>query len=360
MVIDPIAQYGCTFDHRVVFDGACSSGTPGVITSATAAFVTQDIGKRIVLSGAGASGAQYVGTISSLNSATSVNVTPNITTTVSTKGLQIHTDDLTAWTNLITDLNSTTYPGAIVQIRAPWTATGFTGRSGISSVLPAINKQVHIVGYGGAGTSDIGDYTKDGGCGIAYVGTSSAPTAFGAVMTIAAVAGASNQHLDGVSITDFFIDCRNGDQNEALKGLSLQSSFGHRFTNFFVIDALAIGMEMLVISPGTAGALGEAKDTSRGVFQNCRFRCLDAVSSPGALSTTPTTTTTAVTLSTSGQSFTLAAAITNQTSAGYVWMQTNVGYPPRGSSGWHASSRSGISHWGCRPDFSAPVSTGWT
>ncbi len=323
--IDPIGMYGCAFDHRVVFDGA-TTGPSAIITSATAAFVTQDIGKRIVLTGAGTSGASYVGTITSLNSATSVNVTPNTVTTVSGKGLQLHTDDLTAWTNLITDLNNSTYPGAIVQIRSPWTAVGFTGRSGISSVLPTISKQIHISGYGAAGSSDIGDYTKVGGCGIAYVGTSNAPTAFGAVMTIAPVAGASNQHLDGVIIEDFFIDCRNGDQNQALKGLSLQSSFGHRFVDFFVNDPLAVGMEMLVISPGTAGALGEAKDCSRGVMQNSRFRCLDAVSSPGVLSTTPTTTTTAVTLSTSGQSFTLAGAITNQTTAGYVWMQTNLGY----------------------------------
>lgn len=327
LVIDPVSQYGCTFDHRVVFDGACSTGTPGVITSATAAFVAQDIGKRIVLTGAGASGAQYVGTISSLNSATSVNVSPSVSTTVSTKGLQIHTDDLAAWTSLITDLNSSVYPGALIQIRAPWTTTGFTGRSGISSFLPTITKQFSIMGFGGSGTSDSGDYTKDGGCGIAYVGTSNAPTAFGAVMTIAPVAGATNQHLDGISIDSFFIDCRNGDQNQALKGLSLQSSFGHKFSSFFVNDPLAVGMEMLVISPGTAGALGEAKDCSRGILENVRFRCLDAVSSPGALSTTPTTTTTAVTLTTTGQSFTLAAAITNQTTAGYVWMQTAAGYP---------------------------------
>ena len=73
--------------------------------------------------------------------------------------------------------------------------------------------------------------------------------------------------------------------------------------------------------------MGEAKDCSRGSARNLSCRIVDGVSSPGVLSTTPTTTSTAVTLSTSGQSLTLAASITNQTTAGYVWIQTNLGYP---------------------------------
>lgn len=329
LFIDLMADYGAKFDHRVVFDGACAVGSPGIITSATIAFTAADVGKRIVLTGAGASGAQYVGSISSLNSGTSVNVSPNIATTVSAKGLQVHTDDLTAWTNAITDINNSIFPGAIIRMQTPNGATpfgvsGFTGRSGISSFLPTINKRIHIEGLGCAGTSDTGDYTKAGGTCIAYVGTSNAPTAFGAVLTIAPVAGATNQHLNGVNLKDFWIDCRNGDQNEALKGILLQSSFGHLIQNVFVMDPCAYGMEMGVISPGTPGALGEAKDCSRGMVQNFRVRALDApASAPAAF----TTTTTALALTTSGQSFTLAGALANQPTAGYVWMMTTAGYP---------------------------------
>lgn len=325
LFIDPISQYGCAFDHRVTFDGACNVSTSTTtINSATINFTNSDLNKRIVLTGAGSSGAQYVGTIQAIQSSTAVTVSPALSTTVTTKGLQVHTDDLPAWTNLISDLNNSTYAGGIIQIKAPWVAGAFTGRSGISSFLPTITKQVHIEGFGMAGTSDSGDYTKDGGCCIAYVGTSNAPTAFGAVLTIAPVAGATNQHIDGAVLRNFWIDCRNGDQNEALKGISLQSSFGHTIENVFVNDACAVGMEMLVISPGTSNALGEAKDCSRGMIRNVRFRCLDA---PAAAPAAFTTTTTAVALTTTGQSFTLAAALTNQPTAGYVWMMTATGYP---------------------------------
>ena len=332
LFIDPMADYGAKFDHKLSFDGAASTGSPNIITSATIGFVAADVGKRIVLSGAGASGAQYVGSITSLNSGTSVNVTPAISTTVTTKGLQVHTDDLTAWTNLISDINASTYPAAVIMMETPAGATpfgasGFTGRSGISGFLPAITKQVRISGLGGCFNSNSGNYWQQGGSCIAYVGTSNAPTAFGAVMTLAPTAGASNPNLKNAVLEHFWIDCRNGDQNQALKGLSLQSCFAWQLNDFFVNDPLAVGIEALVISPGTSGALGEAKDCSRGSARQVCVRALDATSSPGALSTTPTTTTTAIALSTTGQSLTLAAAITNQQTSGYVWVQTNLGYP---------------------------------
>lgn len=323
LFIDPIGTYGCAFDHRVVFDGACTVATSTTtINSATANFTNADLNKRIVLSGAGASGAQYVGTISAIQSTTAVTVTPVLTTTVATKGLQIHTDDLTAWTNLITDLNNSTYSGGIITIRSAWTATGFTNRSGISSFLPTINKQIRFDGIAGGHTSDIGDYTKVGGSCIAYVGTSNAPTAFGAVMTIAPVAGASNQNLKQVTLAHLWIDCRNGDQNEALKGLSMQSCFGFQLDDFYVQDPAAVGIEFLVISPGTSGALGEAKDCSRGNVRNVGVRCLD---NPSGAVTTPFTTTSAITLSTTGQSLTVAA--NSLPTVGYMWVQTNLGYP---------------------------------
>jgi len=180
---------------------------------------------------------------------------------------------------------------------------------------------------GSCWNSNAGNYWEQGGSCIAYIGTSNAPTAFGAVMTFAPTAGSTNPNLKAVSLEHFWIDCRNGDQNQALKGISFQSCFAWIMENVYVNDPLAIAYEFIVIQPGTSTALGEAKDCSRGSARNVSCRIIDGTSSPGALSTTPTTTTTAVTLSTTGQSFTLAASITNQTTAGYVWMQTNVGYP---------------------------------
>jgi len=327
LFVDPMADYGAKFDHRVVFDGATTGGT-GVITSAAlAAFTAADVGKRIVLSGAGAAGAQYVGTISSINSALSVNVSPNTTTTVSAKGLQIHTDDLTAWTNLINDVNASPYPGAVIKMETPNAPTPFgvstfTGRSGVSGFLPTITKQVTIDGFGGSHNADAGDYTKVGGSCIAYVGTSVAPTAFGALMTIAPVVSATGAAIKHPRLSHFWLDCRNGDQNEALIGLSLQSCHGFIVEDFFIMDAAAIGVQMQVIAPGNASALGEAKDCTRGSIRDLCIRELDL---PAGAVTTPFLMTSAVTLTTTPQSLTVAANALP--AAGYLWTATNLGYP---------------------------------
>lgn len=327
--IDPIGTYGCAFDHRVVFDGATTGGS-GIVTSASlAGFTSQDVGKRIVLTGAGTSGAQYAGTITSLNSSLSVNVTPNTSTTVSGVGLQIHTDDLAAWTALISDLNSSPYPGGVVHIRNAGTAVGFTNRSGISSFLPVINKQVRFEGIAGGHTADTGDYTAIGGSCIAYCGVSTAPSAFGAVMTIAPTLGATAQALKQVNVSHLWIDCRNGDQNAALKGLSLQSCHGFHLDDFFVMDAAACAVEFTVVAPGVAapaaGSLGEAKDCTRGLVTNCSVRALE-LPHAGA-QTTAVTTTTAVTLS-NGTPQSLGGLGANTLPvSGYAWVMTNTGYP---------------------------------
>lgn len=329
LFIDPIATYGCAFDHRVIFDGATTGGT-GIITStANANFTNQDIGKRIVLSGAGPSGAQYVGTITSLNSNLSVNVTPNTTTTVSTKGLQIHTDDLPAWTALINDLNNnTTYYGGIIQMRSAWTATGFTNRTGISAALPTINKPIYFQGISGGHTTDIGDYTKVGGTCIAFAGTSSGGgSTFGAVMTFAPALGATAQALKQIVLKQLWIDCRNGDQNEGLMGLAMYSCQGCDVEDVFVNDPLAIGIYLNVVGPGatqgTSSSIGEAKDCTRNTFRNLNFRCIDNPQA-GAPSVTWNATS-SITLSTTTQTLNVGASTGFLASGGYCWVMTTLG-----------------------------------
>lgn len=336
LFVNPITDYGCKFDHRVVFDGATTGGT-SVITSATASFTAADIGKRIVLTGAGAGAspntAMYVGSITSLNSSSSVNVSPATTTTVSAKGLQIHTDDLTAWTNLINDINNSPYPGAVVQMEAAqinaFGTSGFTNRSGVSAFLPQITKQVRFEGIAGGHNADIGDYTKAGGSCIAYVGTTvDSGVPFGALMTIAPSVGIANQALKQVTVSHFWLDCRNGDGAAALKGFRMLSCHGPILEDLFVMDAGAIAYHFGVVGPGlavpNAGSLGEAKDFTRGTMKNISARLID----PPAIgvTTTPTTTTSAITLSAVGQSLVLAAA-NGLTTSGYVWVMTTLGIP---------------------------------
>lgn len=329
LFVDPIATYGVAFDHVVVFDGTCSTGAPTKITSATINFTNADLNKRIVLSGAGAAGAQYVGAITAIDSATQVTVSPSISTTVSNKGLQTHTDDLAAWTALISDINNSPYPGAQIQLRQSGNILGFTNRSGISSYLPEINKQIKFEGISSNHNTDIGDYTKVGGSCIAYVGTTAAPTDFSAVMTLSPTLGVAAPALKRVVLKDFWIDCRNGDQNSALKGLWLKSCHGFMIENFFVMDAAGIAIEFGVVAPGVAvpnaNSLGEAKDCTRGIVRNVGIRGLDLPQS-GA-QTTAITTTSAVTLS-NGTPQSLAGLGANTLpTAGYVWVQTTIGYP---------------------------------
>lgn len=336
--IDPMADYGVVADCRVSFDGACNVSTSTTTINSAggnnapgAAFTSSDVGKRVCLAGAGASGAMYVGTVQAVLSSTSIQVTPALSTTVSSRGLRTHTDDLAAWTSLITDLNAGYFPGAVIMTESlspvSGAPVGYTGRSGISGILPTISKQARFSMTGGGHTADAGDYTRIGGFCFDYAATT-APASFAAVMTFAPTLGVTAQNLKHVVLEHFWIDCRNLDQPGAagLKGLSLQSCFGFEIHDVFVQDPGAVGMEHTVVAPGTAvpnaGSLGEAKDCSRGLVTNFNCRALD---SPSGSQTTPVnTTTTTLTLTTTGQSLALGA--NSLLASGYAWVQTAVGY----------------------------------
>lgn len=323
--VSPVRDYGAKFDHRVVFDGACSTGANTKITSATAAFVAADVGKRITLATAGASSAVYVGAITAIDSATQVTVSPAISTTASGKGLQIHTDDLAAWNALVADINTFTYSGARVIMERFG-----TNRSGVSADINTITEQITLEGIGGSYNHDTGDYARAEGTCIAYVGaTQSTNGIFGAVLTFQPNTGATAQAQIGPFLRYFHIDCRNGDQNPALIGITINSCHGFIVDDVFVMDPGAIGIWTGVVQPGTSGALGEDKGCDRGSITNLRARCLENAiigANTAAATLTPTTTTSAITLTTSGQNLVLAAA-NGLSPTGYVWVMTANGYP---------------------------------
>ncbi len=312
---DAVVDFGFVGDHRVTFDGACSSGTPGVITSATIAFTAQDVGKRITLAGAGASGAMYAGTISSLNSGTSVNVSPNITTTVSNAGIQVGTDNTAAINLMATTINGLTYPGAVVNF--PLTSTNRFG----FPIGVTFNKPCTLIGIGGSVDIDFGDYTKAGGTALVWWGTNNGQTTFDGMIKFIPISGASAQPINSPSVRHLWIDGRNGDQNPALYGIQAFDCVGFDFEDIFFMDCIAGGLYLDVLEP-----IGGTANTSRGIFKNMKFRALENSAFPVAATLTPTTTTSAVTLTTTGQSLTLAAA-NGLITAGYVWVQTANGYP---------------------------------
>jgi hypothetical protein len=297
-------DFGFVGDLVTVFDGECSSGTATKITSASAAFdVNAKVGQRITLAGAGASGAQYTGTITVIDSATQVGVSPNITTTVSSKGLSFGTDNTAAITAMQNAVNNATFWGArIVFGKSATNAYGFP--------TPVVfNKPVQIEGIGGGHTADAGDYTRLGGTRGTDV---DGGVAYGAFFE---VAPAGVMSLKRVAFRHCWLDCRNGDQNDALVGLRLRSCHAFVLEDFFIMDPLAVGLDTNVDADPT-----EAKDTTRWSIRDFCVRALDNLQA-GAV-TTPFTCTSAVTLTTTPQSLTVAA--NSLPAAGYCWSSTPV------------------------------------
>lgn len=307
-----VADFGFVGDLVTVFDGACDVGAaPTKITSLTAAWVAGDVGKRITLSGAGVASAQYVGTITAVDSAIQVTISPNISTTGTARGLSFGTDNTAAITAMTTLVNVTnaTFPGVkIVFPQSTTNAYGFPTRV-------VFNKPVQIEGIGGGHTADTGDYTRIGGTRLAWWGTT-----FDGGVDFAAffdVVPTGVQSLKRVAFRHCWLDCRNGDQNQALIGLQLLSCHAFMLEDFFIVDALAMG---LVLGIGTTPT--EAKDTTRFSIKDFCSRQLD---NPAGAVTAPFLMTSAVILTQTPQALTVAA--NTLPTAGYLWTQTTQGGP---------------------------------
>lgn len=299
-----VQVFGAKGDGVTVFDGAITAALTTLTCATTAPFAATDVGKRITIAGAGAAGAQLTTTIATFISASQVTVVAPAGTTVAAKGVTFGTDD-TAAINSAIAAAAGTYPGGVV-----WFPPSPTNRYLVTSTL-VIGKPVTLWGQGSSFTSDIGDYTKSGGTWIVWNGTTSSN-----LMTVAPTAGATAIALDGFRIQGLSFDCRNGDQNQALIGLQMLSCKGFDVRDFFVMDALAVGIDLSVIQ----GALGESKDLARGVFEQICIRELDAAAVPIATTTSGAGTFTVAPFSTA-----LAAAVALP-AAGFVWVMSTTGY----------------------------------
>jgi hypothetical protein len=330
-VYDAVADFGFVGDWKtpvvigVGYDGAISSGQNTFTAATTQPFAAGDVGKTIVISGAGASGAKFITTITGYTDSGHVTLNANAGTTVTTAAFSFGTDNTTAISNMTTTINGLSYPG--VTVKFPISTTNCYG----FSTAVTFNKPCIIEGTASAFSEDCGDYAKGGGTRLAWVAPASTTgtTTFGAWWTFSPTLGVNSQALASVGFKNVFIDCRNGDQSQALIGVAMLSCHGFVWENVFVQDALAVSVFLGVVAPGTAtpnaGSLGEAKDCTRGTLRDLRIRQLDQTAYP-AVTTTPTTTSTAITWTTSGQSITIAAA-NGLTASGYVWVQSQMGYP---------------------------------
>lgn len=129
---------GIKFDAREVADAAMTASST-TLTSATAAFTSADVGKKVTVaragSGAASTGQMLVATISSVTNATTAVLSVAATNTVSAKGAIIGTDDTAAWAAALTALPA----GATVQMPL--------GKSLITTNL-TLAKAITFAGYG--------------------------------------------------------------------------------------------------------------------------------------------------------------------------------------------------------------------
>ena len=90
-----VTWFGATGDGIRLVDGAVTSGTPD-FTSASASFVSGDVGKTLIVEGAGAAGVVLVTTIQAFVSGTAVTLAINASTTITGNKYSYGTDDSTA------------------------------------------------------------------------------------------------------------------------------------------------------------------------------------------------------------------------------------------------------------------------
>ena len=87
--------YGAVGDGQKVSDGAVTASST-TLSSVTGLFASSDVGKAIIITGAGVAGAQLTTTIASFNSSTSIEMTASASTTVSSANVSWGIDDTAA------------------------------------------------------------------------------------------------------------------------------------------------------------------------------------------------------------------------------------------------------------------------
>lgn len=312
-VYDAQADFGFVGDLQSTLGTSALTGT--ALTDSTNPFTTADVGKRVTVpragAGSGVNAAQLTTTIAAYVNAGQVTLTTGATNNVTTASIHWGTDNSAAEALMVSTINALPWAGArVVFGNSP------TNSYGVQTNW-VFTHTCWIEGVQGGWTADAGNLYDIGGTRLVWWGTSSdGGTPFQAMITFSPTGA---QNIKRATLRNLWIDCYNNGQNQALYGIKLASCHGHRLENVYVLAALAQGIWMDVATSPT-----EAKDTTRFLHQQMCFRQLEATSGANA---TPTTTTTAQTWTAAGsQSLTIAAANSLRTS-GYVWVQSNLGYP---------------------------------
>ena len=141
--------YNARPDAQMASDGAMTSGSP-VLTSASGPFKVSDLGKAIIVGGAGASGGVLQSTISTFTSPSQVSLSGSASTTTSGAGVLWGTDNRAAIQSAIAGSSSETIA---------WAAPGSYMVTCPGSGNPAINLFTFgatLMGASGHGGTDVG------------------------------------------------------------------------------------------------------------------------------------------------------------------------------------------------------------
>jgi hypothetical protein len=252
-----VRYFGAKGDGRLTTDASTTSGI-ATVTSATASFKPTDVGKNIGLSAAGPGGTTLQTTIAAYISNTQVDMA---VTASNTAGSQV----MTFGTNDATNIQR---------------AIDYVGRSGGTVFFPqgnyllksglTINKsQVHLQGVGGYGTFDVGDVRSIQGTKFTWDGTAGST-----MLTISPTEGASNQALKRVRVSD--ISFVGNGMFMAGTGMMVRSTQYFDFSNLYFQNFKYVAIATHVVT-----TLGEARDTTRGVFRNIGIRQLDSAAASG-------------------------------------------------------------------------------
>lgn len=128
-----IAAAGAKSDGKLVSDGAITASTAALACATSTPFASGDVGKAIMVIGAGAAGADLLTTIQSFTDSGHVTLAANAGTTVSAKGVIFGTDDTaavkTAKTNAVAYAQA--HPGQGADVLIP---DGITVLAGAATV----------------------------------------------------------------------------------------------------------------------------------------------------------------------------------------------------------------------------------
>lgn len=231
-------SYGAKGDAKSVSNAAMTSSS-NVLTSASAGFAVGDLGKTVLVAGAGAAGANFRATITGFNSSTSVSLSATASTSVSSAQMTFGTINTTSLNTLFASQPSgiIMFPPGIYLISNAAGGNGMTVNAFHGSILMApgasvmctTNDQtagpcVHFIGSGGAVS----------GLDIKYFNQNVLPIARSLASGYAVLADGANNNL---AFYNTIVEASTG-SGVWVSGASTEMSF----FNTFILNTSADGL----------------------------------------------------------------------------------------------------------------------